>query len=94
LYKRNKYEWKDRQARGVGGTPAELHAQKQAVPAHRLAAQAAPATTTATATVEETNTEEIQSKKKRKNKTEEVDEIDQIFGGASKKGKLSSGVVA
>lgn len=96
LYKRNKYEWKDRQARGVGGTPAELHAQKSAVPAHRLAAQAAapaPATTTTTS-VAETNTEEKQSKKKRKSKTEEGDEIDQIFGGASKKGKLSSGVVA
>lgn len=94
LYKRNKYEWKEKQARGVGGTPAELHSQRQSIPAHRLAAQSAGPTRTEAVPSTETAKDEKSSKKKRKNKTDGMDEIDEIFGGATKKGKLSAGVIA
>lgn len=97
LYKRNKYEWKERQARGVGGTPAELHAQKQAIPPHRQAAQAAATihpSRSQVVQVEATDATDTSSKKRRKAKTEEADEIDQIFGGATKRGRVDAGVVA
>lgn len=97
LYKRNKYDWKEKQARGVGGTPAELHAQQaqqQSMPAHRLAAQAAVSAHSESAPSAEASNDQETGKKKRKNKAGGADEIDEIFGGATKKGKLSAGVVA
>lgn len=97
LYKRNRYDWKDRQARGVGGTPAELRAQQhQAAPTQRqhapVAVQAPPAPS---APATEQGDAKATSKKRRKAKAEEPDEIDQIFGTSSaKRGRLDAGVVA
>lgn len=97
LYKRNKYDWKDRQARGVGGTPAELRAQQSAMPPQRQprssAQQIAPVAVAQAVSADATDSEKA-GKKRRKARTEEADEIDQIFGGATKRGKLDAGVVA
>jgi hypothetical protein len=92
LYKRNKEEWKNRQARGQGGTPAELHAQARAMPPQRQSRtwQAAESRPAAQAVSEESTGDTSSSKKRRKARTEEADEIDQIFGGASKRGRVEA----
>ena len=96
LYKRNKWEWKDRQARGVGGTPAELRAQQAAMPPQRQARAPTqhPARAAAAVAPDTAEASQKSEKKRRKARTEEADEIDQIFGTASKRGKLDAGVVA
>jgi nucleolar protein 9 len=99
LYKRDKREWRDRQAREVGGTPAELHAQaakqellqkqQQAQQAEKQESQATPAEP-----IEAANNEGDGKKRKdRKRKKEKVDEIDELFNTV-KRGKVDGGAAA
>ena len=85
LFKRKPQEWKDRQAKDVGGTPAELHAR-----AAKFQAEAEQAKASAEAKVE-TAPEEAAvvidgKKEKKKRKKETTDEIDEVFR-STKKGK-------
>lgn len=87
LYKRNKDEWKNRQARNVGGTPAELHAQAQQAPQARSAATASRQEPVIPA-VQQQEDSTLSQKKRRKAKADAPDEIDEIFG-TSKRVKVN-----
>lgn len=85
LFKRKPQEWKDRQARDVGGTPAELHAraakqQLQAEQARAIAQVQAQEAAIEPAQLEtEPGVEGKKEKKDKKRKKERVDEIDEVF---------------
>lgn len=95
LYKRNKDEWKARQGRGEGGTPAELHAQaarklqeqQQAKAEAEAARQRQEATAAASSALADET--EPSKKDKKKRKKDKVDEIDEVFKTV-KRGKTAS----
>merc|ERR1711939_451579 len=103
LFKRDPREWRDRQAKGVGGTPAELHsrAQKQQLPVYGQAQQA-PAAAAPGAAVTSLPAEDAaavegdgqaskkdKKEKKKRKKEEQTDEIDELFNkAAAKKSKV------
>ncbi len=93
LFKRKPHEWKDKQARDVGGTPAELHARAAKQQAEAEQAKAAAA---AVEPVLEAKSEILEGvapvngeakKEKKKRKKEKADEIDEVFSMAAKRGK-------
>ena len=96
-YRKNRHEWRNKQAQGIGGTPAELHAQ---------AAKAATATSepleivapqhTQVASKEQDTRQSKNEEKKRKSKTQEEDEIDELFNKPkkSKSSKMAEPVSA
>lgn len=91
LYKRDPREWRDRQSRGVGGTPAELYAkaqreQQERQQAHQAVSTAQVPQTASTETAEPGQKEKKDKKEKKKRKKEEqMDEIDELFSKAAPK---------
>lgn len=92
LFKRKPAEWKDKQARDVGGTPAELHAKaaKQQKEAEQARAAARATQVEAAFSVESAAQQAKQDEKKdKKRKNQKVDEIDEVFKNVKpKKSKI------